>query len=116
MTNLEAICALLARAPFLVDDEKRLQADIAAALAVGGIAHEREVRLAPTDIIDFVAGRVGIEVKIKGSKRAILRQVERYATSDRLDAIVLLTGIAIGMPETITGKPVRIVSLGRSWL
>lgn len=114
--DIERLAAALSRTRFLVDDEKRLQADIAAALTAKGLAYKREVRLSAADVIDFLVGRVGIEVKIKGTKRAILRQVERYSGSERLDSIILLTSLALGLPESINGKPVRIVSIGRGWL
>lgn len=114
--HFNRIADLLARHRFLVDDEKRLQEDIGKALFDAVIGFEREVRLAPGDIIDFVSDRVGIEVKVKGGKRAILRQLERYAESDLIDYLILVTAVALGLPEMIKGKPVRIVSIGRGWL
>lgn len=80
-----------------------------------------EVRMSPTSRIDFtccVDGiRIGIEVKIdKGNRREIYRQLERYAALGQLDAIVLATNRAIGLPPTICGMPVAVASLGRGWL
>lgn len=46
--------------------EKDVQAAIASAFDGAGITYRREVHLIPGDIIDFMAGDVGIEVKIKG--------------------------------------------------
>jgi hypothetical protein len=116
MTHLNRVTDVLSRTRFLIDDEKRLQASIADALTSAGLSFEREVRLSPRDVIDYVSDRVGIEAKVKGSKRAILRQVQRYAGSDRLDAIVVITAVALGLPDQINGKPVRMVSIGRAWL
>lgn len=114
--NLDTITFLLEHTRLLVADEKGLQATIAERLDAAGITYEREHRLSPADVIDFISDRVGIEVKIKGGKRAILRQVERYAASDQIDAIILVTSVALGMPAEIAGKPVRVVSIGRAWL
>lgn len=113
----DQIAILIERTRLLIDDEKAVQAAISERLTAAGVDHEREVRLSPRDVIDFVCvGRVGIEVKIKGGRRAILRQVERYAASDQLVAIVVVTAVAIGLPLEIAGKPISVVSIGRAWL
>lgn len=94
-------------------DEKKTQEQLATVL---GASCQREVNLADGDIIDFVVGRIGIELKIKGGKRAIYRQIKRYCLSERLDAVILLSAVAMGLPSQIEGKPVHVVSLGRAWL
>lgn len=70
-----------------LSDEKRLQEVMAEQLAGGSIAAEREVHLGDGDIIDFMVGGTGIEVKIKGSKRAIYRQCERYCGHARVTSL-----------------------------
>lgn len=101
-----------------LSSEKRTQADIAAALERGGFAFEREVRLAPGDVIDFmVEGFIGIEVKLRGAqKKAVFRQLQRYAAHDRVRDLVFASNLSMGLPETIGGKPVWFVALGRAWL
>lgn len=96
--------------------EAELQTQIAGVLWNNGIEHEREVRLAPGDRIDFLVSGTGIEVKIKGGKRPILRQLERYATSPRISGLLLVTGVALGLPAEIRGKPVAKLSIGRAWI
>lgn len=81
----------------------------------------RECRLGAAGIIDFrlvfLGVVIGVEVKIdKGQRRAIARQVERYAAGARFDAIVLATNRAMTMPPIMAGIPVRVASLGRGWL
>ena len=44
--------------------------------------------------IDFVIGRVGIELKIAGSVSDVTRQLWRYADSGRFDALVLVTSVS----------------------
>ena len=80
------------------------------------IEHEREVRLAPGDIVDFMIGGVAIEVKIGGRKRSIYDQCERYCEHERVEALVLATSVAMGFPPEIKGKPCYVASLGRGWL
>jgi hypothetical protein len=99
-----------------LSDEKRLQEIFTVELSATGIVAEREVNLGDGDIIDFMAGDVGVEVKIKGTKRGIYRQCERYCLHDRVTALVLVSNVAMGMPASINCKPVFIASLGKGWL
>lgn len=98
--------------------EKQTQSDLAHVFAVDGTPAEREVRLAPGDIIDLIVrGRVGVEVKLKHARPAdIVRQLERYATSPRIAGLLLATNRAMNLPGSMNGKPVRVVSLGRGWM
>lgn len=101
---------------FPLTSEKPLQAAIAGEFAAAGIQYEREVDLGGGDIIDFMVGGVGIEVKIKGQRRAIYYQCARYCEHAEVQALVLATNAAMGMPEKVNGKPVFIANLGRGWL
>lgn len=96
--------------------EYDLHSLIAAALMGAGISCAHEYRLAPRCRIDFLAGNVGIEVK-KGrpARNTLLRQIARYLTSRELEGIVVVTQRAVSLPEEISGKPVRLVSLNRLW-
>lgn len=101
-------------------DEKDLQDGIAEALARGGLGFEREVRLAPRDVVDFlVEGGVGVEVKVEGAVGAILRQLARYARSDRVKALLLVTRKmqhAGRFPSELGGKPLLVTTLEASAL
>lgn len=112
----ERIVVALRRHRFHLVDEKRLQAEIAAVLDGEALAHEREVKLASGSVIDFLVGDVGLEVKIKGGKKSIYRQCERYCGFDQVKTLVLATNRSMGVPPAIGGKPVYVVSLGKAWL
>jgi hypothetical protein len=104
-----------------LDSETAAQQAIMRALVDIDAEARAEVRLSPTSRIDFTCTidgiRVGIEVKIdKGNRREIYRQIERYAAIGSLDAIVLASNRAIGLPETVVAIPVGFASLGRGWL
>ncbi|MGN6693878.1 MAG: hypothetical protein ACTHN0_06840 [Aquihabitans sp.] len=77
----------------------------------------REVRVDERNRLDFVvqiAGDVvGVEVKIAGSRRDVLRQLTRYAQLDQIDELLLVTTKANHhrMPTHINGKPVLLCSL-----
>jgi hypothetical protein len=73
------------------------------------------------DIADFFLpcpdGRgVVVEIKIKGSRRALHDQCERYCKSPDTAALIVATNLALGFPEEIAGKPCYVASLGRGWL
>lgn len=114
-----AIVRLLARSRFDLSEETRTQRQIAEVLAGAGVTFEREKRLAPGDVVDFLtANGIAIEVKLrKGwSKMAIFRQLRRYATHEPVRCLMLVSNIAMGLPPEIAGKPTYFVSLGRGWL
>lgn len=110
------VLRLLSGVRLPLDSEKALQAAIEGHLTASGVEFEREVTLAPGDIVDFMVGRIAVEVKIKGARRAIFRQCERYAAHDSVEAILLVTNVAMGFPPEIGGKPTAVLHLGRAWL
>lgn len=65
--------------------------------------------------IDLVVERTGIEVKVKGTAEEVVRQLQRYAHSDALDALVLATTryAHTDVPDEIGGKPVAVAYLAK---
>lgn len=107
----------LRRQRFRVGQEAWLQMDIESALKALAVDYEREARLTKTDRIDFlVAGGVGIEAKTRCAPRQIYRQLERYAESNAITSLILITGTATGLPEAVNGKPLFYISTGRAAL
>ncbi|OZI06614.1 hypothetical protein BWI93_19230 [Siphonobacter sp. BAB-5385] len=100
---------------FDLHNEKVLQGQMEEAFQKAGIAYEREVTLAPGDIIDFMVGPTGIEVKIAGTPKAIYKQLERYAQHEKVGEIILVTNKALRLKE-VNHKPIHIVNLGLAWL
>lgn len=110
--ELEALIAVLksCRAPF--STERALQDSIEKLLLEKGVAYKREAVIGPRDRIDFLCGRIGIEVKVSGARMQVMRQLKRYFLSTELDAVVLVTVCARHlMPLTLSGKPVAVVRL-----
>jgi hypothetical protein len=104
-------------------DEKALQREIAGVLEASDIAFQREFRLSGADIVDFMVGDlvpieagIAIEVKIKGGKRNIYRQIERYCAHPAVREIVLATNVPMMLPPEIGGKPATVAMLARGWL
>lgn len=115
--TLQKVVSVLSSYSFSLSDEKVLQSEISEVLDKEGIDHRREVSLGSGEIIDFMFDcGVGMEVKIKGQKLAIYRQLRRYSQSEKIQSLILATSISMGAPKEIEGKPVRVFSLSRAHL
>ncbi len=110
----EAIANVLRGASLRFGSEKILQAGIEDALTKAGFPVRREVILAPKDRIDFLVGGVGIEVKIGGTLNDAIRQLHRYAASDKVSELLLVTSrlLLARVPSELDGKPVYAVYVG----
>ncbi len=115
--ELEQVLAALRRLRVpLQRGEYDLHALVGQALTEAGIAWAHEVPLAPRCRIDFLCGGVGIEVKRGKPERARVReQLRRYAGSERITALVLVTERQIDLPDSLCGKPLAAVCLNRLW-
>ena len=103
------------RTPY-TDSEYQLHALIAAALADGGFDVLHEAPIAPRCRVDFLCEGVGIEVKRGRAERArVLAQLRRYAACERVRALVLVTERTLALPDSLSGKPLRIICLSRLW-
>lgn len=101
---------------FLLNSEAELQDQMEQVLVDAGVPFERERRLGPRSRPDFFLDGVAVEVKIKGSARAIYRQCERYAGFSEVTEVLLVTNRAMGFPKEINGKPAYFLNLGAAWL
>jgi hypothetical protein len=99
-----------------LSDEKQLQEAMAVVFSAANLTFQREVRLADGDIVDFMVGVTAVEVKIKGNRRDIYRQIERYCTHAAVAELVLATNVPMSLPAFINGKAVSVAHLGRGWL
>lgn len=108
---------LLRNKRFMLSNEKSVQADIEKLFKSLSVSHKREHILDENNIIDFLMDNgVGIEVKIKGQKRAMYKQCERYAQFEDIKQLILLTSVSTGMPQEINNKPIHVLNLSRAWL
>lgn len=110
----ENLCTILAVRYLHLTNEKALQDEIAARLDDCGVAYHKEAKVSG-GAIDFLVGGIGVEVKIKGQRRAIYRQLEKYAEDENISHLILLTSIASPMPAEINGKPVTVLNIGGLW-
>lgn len=107
------VAEVLGQYRFAHQCEEELQEAIASALTSSSVPFEREVRLGPTDRIDFLIETVGVEVKIKGSPTEVARQLNRYAQSDQIQSLLLVTSKAThrALPSSLNGKPIKVLYL-----
>lgn len=109
-----AIRSLLERWTLRHSSEDELQRAIAEVLEAGGIPFKREVRIGVRDRLDFLAGTVGIECKLFGSRTEVGRQLIRYAESGRVGALLLVTTRRqlLGLPVVLAGVPLLTLHVG----
>lgn len=92
MTSVEELVKLIRAHKFHFKDESDLQDGIEQVLKKAGVAYEREKRLGDLGIIDFlIDGRMGVEVKIKGSPSAVARQVLGYLDAKAVEEMVVIS-------------------------
>ena len=107
-----------------VNDEKLLQGELET-LFIYGIKRiiedrstlKREYPLEGAGRVDFfVTAGSAIEVKIKGSPKAIYRQLEKYSKNEEVKELILITSKTMTLPETINGKPAYCLNISQAWL
>lgn len=111
--TVDGVVAVIAAHRFGHATEDELQEGLAGVLIRAGYSVEREARLSARDRIDLLVDRIGIEVKVGGSAGDVVRQLDRYAASEGLDALVLASSRRhhLAIPAALNGKPVVVVSL-----
>lgn len=95
-------------------NEAELQEALLRALYEAGHDFEREHRLSERDRPDFlVAGCLVIEVKVGGSVADLLRQLQRYASHDVVQGLLVVTtrSSLSNLPAELQRKPVRALRL-----
>ena len=109
------VVAALGERVYRAARERELQDGIETVLRENNFRVEREFRLSDRDRPDFLVNdAVAIEVKMRASGSAVLSQLARYASDQRVKAIVVATprlSSLAGMPAEILGVPVRVVAL-----
>lgn len=95
--------------------EDELQEGIHSVLTTNGIESMREYCLNRSDRIDFFlpATGFGIEVKLAGSAAQVLHQLWRYAKSQEITRLALVTTRSQlrQMPTQVLGKPLQVIYL-----
>lgn len=101
-----------------LDNEKRLQIEIHDIFKENLCSIKREYTIPELGVIDFydLEFQIGIEIKIKGSKRDIYFQCLRYCEYKTMKAMILLTNKTINLPSEQNGIKCYVYNLGQNWL
>lgn len=99
-------------------NEKNAQRQLYEALTAENCTFVREHHLDEHNIPDLFCqnSNIAIEVKIKGQKAAIYKQLVRYSKFNDVKILILCSNKALGIPPSINGKPCYFVHLGKAWL
>lgn len=115
--EINQIVSIIRSARLDMSNEKAAQEQLATILTIAGIEFHREFRLSPADIVDFLVDGIAVELKMRGAqKKAIFRQLQRYAKHPEVRAILLVAGISMGLPNQVEGKDAFVINLGEAWL
>lgn len=109
---------LLKDKKLIVSDEKQLHRQLIKLFGntSGFPVFQMEYSLGIKGRVDFFISGSAIEVKIKGSPKAIYRQLKLYAEHDEVKEIILITAKTMTLPGTINGKPAGCINISQSWL
>jgi len=93
---------------FRFSGERELQAGIDQVLRNLGVEVIREAALGEAGTIDFLVESLGVEIKVRGTRADVTRQVHRYLQHESIRGLLLVTTRAelARLPPTISGKPV----------
>lgn len=118
LATMEKVAVYLKRWRFLTREEKVIQERIEVKLREGGFTFRREVPLGTAGIIDFLIEQpgepvVGVEVKLREGLSDVTRQLHNYAGTSLVGGLLLVTTRMLhnDMPDTMCGRPVRVVVL-----
>jgi len=111
------LAVLLGSFSYPLGHETLLQEAVEKVLTDEKVPFKREFVLSPGSRVDFfVDEHIALELKIKMSARHVFRQLERYATHDQVDSLVLMTLGTGGVPPSVNDKPIYVVNLARTAL
>jgi hypothetical protein len=98
---------------FAVASEAQLQSAVETLLRRAGCVFEREAPVGQRDRIDFLVAGIGIEIKVDGSLGQVTRQLHRYAQSERIASLLLVTTRVkhTNLPTTLHNKPLAVALL-----
>lgn len=110
---LTELARLIGRYRFNYATEDALQEGLAVMLTGQGYEVEREVRIVGRRRIDLLTGDVGIEVKIDGRVADVRRQLARYARSERVGSLLLVTNRVrhVSLNGIYNHKPLLVVPI-----
>ena len=97
-------------------EEYEIHDAVAHELENAGLPYIHEFRIRPGCRIDFMCGRVGIEIKkSKPDKRSLAAQAARYLEDEALEALIVISPFSLSLPSRINRKPVLTIATNPLW-
>ncbi len=118
MTKIDRLCQVLQEASVRYATEAQMHLDLRAALKTAGIAHETELRLSDRNRVDLAVADAGgwivIEVKVRGKRTDVERQIARYAIDPAVVAVILVTSVIrhARLDSSYCMKPLHVIVHG----
>lgn len=110
---LEALRAM--RPPFALY-EADIHHLVGERLSECGLNCQHEVTIAKGCRIDYLVEGVGVEIKKgKPNASALLLQLRRYAQSERIESLIVISWQSVRLPGKVDGKPVYSLTLSQLW-
>ncbi|WP_296763771.1 hypothetical protein [Sediminimonas sp.] len=111
------IAQAIASARINLTSEATAHRDVLAVIEAADMECQTEARLSASERIDILCGSVGVEVKVGHPRRAIWKQLRRYAALPEISALVLATGTPWPASiKDVDGVPLFVADLSRGWL
>lgn len=116
--NKDSLLRTLRRTPLPLHNEKEAQSSLEYVLKLHNYTFNREFRLNEKDIPDFFVEGIVIELKIKGNRKAIYEQCQRYLKHEQVKGLILITSVPIGNFDKLIPKEkfLHIINLSAAWL
>lgn len=110
---LEALRAM--RPPFVLY-EADIHRMVGERLSECGLAYLHEAAIAKGCRIDYLIGGVGVEIK-KGKPKhtTLVEQLNRYARSEKIESLIVVSWRSVNLPQSVGGKPVYSLTLSQLW-
>lgn len=108
----------LSRFRFRFTTEDELQVGLEVAMWQLGLSWEREKKLRVGRIDFLVDPGIGLEVKVDGSRAALVRQIHAYLGEPDVRELLIVTSKShhADIPGLVRGKPVRVLCLSAGLL
>lgn len=104
----KAIAVLIETNPFRWGAARELEDGLSYLFGHAGVHTQRNVAMPGGTVLDFLAGRVGIEVGVERGSNALLRRLSMFAQSGQLDALVVVATAAHAQHRSLEGADIAL--------
>lgn len=112
----QVLQALGAMRPAFASYEQQLHQLVQQALTAANLPWQHEVLIGRGCRVDYLIGSVALEIKKgKPEKKALLRQLQRYAGCEGVQELIVVCPYTLHLPPMLMDKPLYTLALQRLW-